>query len=50
MGLALLPEMATTGPAERGELVAIPLAGGDSVAPVSMTWLDRRAGRPNIGE
>jgi DNA-binding transcriptional LysR family regulator len=50
MGLALLPEMVVRGPAERGELVAMPVRDLDFRTPVTITWLRRREHMPSLAE
>ncbi|WP_431990648.1 LysR family transcriptional regulator [Streptomyces albogriseolus] len=49
MGCALLPEIAVAGPAARGEVAAVPVAGGGaSQTEVTMTWLRRSELRPSV--
>ncbi|WP_185012365.1 LysR family transcriptional regulator [Streptomyces sp. AK010] len=48
MGCALLPEIAVTGPAARGEVAAVPLTGSASQTQITMTWLRRAELRPSV--
>lgn len=48
LGCALLPELAAAGPAERGEVAAIPLTGDASATDITMTWLRSAEDRPQV--
>lgn len=48
MGCALLPETAVAGPAERGEVAAVPVTGDLARTEVRMTWLPRSELRPSV--
>lgn len=48
MGCALLPETAVAGPAARGEVSAVPLAGDAAETDVTMTWLRRTELRSGV--